>query len=453
VASVLAMLYLVLFSVLAIGFYASVTTGVQIAANERHATDALIAADSGMEVLRWQLAQFLVPATTTQDQLLPLAATQLGAQMNGTGNMGTMTVGYVAGGTQIHVPSLASQYIALDSVGTGFRADISRLNNFLVVKMTARNPSGSVSRAVQMNYQVAQIPSTVFNYGMATNGALSLSGGVLKGIPDASRGNFLSTTTATNTPLTMSGSAVVSGEVSFTNPLGSVSGSGSISGKTSSAQWTPYIHKGVAAPEFPTVDPQPYIDYMNTVSMTNITGSTSATPLSNIRIKAGTNPTFSGGGTIKGLIFIETPNKVTFSGGTNMTGVIVVDNPNEATPTNAIIFSGGGTMSGPENLDSSYGTLKTMTGVSILAPNFALTLTGGSATFGGSVLAKSVSLSGGSGGAVNGSVITYGTASTTFSGGSGFTFTNVGPARIPSAGVRFSGYFVPVADSYTEPTP
>ena len=107
---------------------------------------------------------------------------------------------------------------------------------------------------------------------------------------------------------------------------------------------------------------------MNTVSMTVITGSTSTTPLSNIRIKAGVNPTFSGGGTIKGLIYIETPNKVTFSGGTNMTGVIVVDNPNEATPTNAIIFSGGGVMQGPENLDSSYGTLRTMTGALILRP-------------------------------------------------------------------------------------
>jgi hypothetical protein len=384
--------------------------------------------------------------------LLPLVASQLAAQMNGTENMGTMTVGTVSANS-VKIPSLATQYIPLDSAGTGVRADLWQLNDLIVVKVTGREASGGAARPVQLNFHVAQTPGTIFNYGMATNGALSLSGGVLKGIPDASRGSFLSTTTGTNTPLSMSGSAVVSGEVYFTNPLGSVSGSGSISGKTTSAQWTPYIHKGVAPPEFPTVDPQPYVDYMNTVSMTVITGSTSTTPLSNIRIKAGVNPTFSGGGTIKGLIYIETPNKVTFSGGTNMTGVIVVDNPNEATPTNAIIFSGGGVMQGPENLDSSYGTLRTMTGASILAPNFAVTLTGGSATFGGSVLAKSVSLSGGSGGSVNGSVISYGTASTTFSGGSGFTFTNVGPASIPTAGVRFSGYFLPVQDSYLEPVP
>ena len=109
-------------------------------------------------------------------------------------------------------------------------------------------------------------------------------------------------------------------------------------------------------------------------------------------------------------------------------------------------------MQGPENLDPSYGALRTMTGGSILAPNFAVTLTGGSASFGGSVLAKSVALSGGSGGAVSGSVVTYGTARTTFSGGSGFTFTNTGPSPVPY-GVHFSGHFAPLANTYLEILP
>jgi hypothetical protein len=94
-----------------------------------------------------------------------------------------------------------------------------------------------------------------------------------------------------------------------------------------------------------------------------------------------------------------------------------------------------------------------LTGAAILAPNFGLTLTGGSATFGGSVMVKSVSLSGGSGGAVSGTVIAYGTASTTFSGGSGFTFTQTGATKIPTTGVHFQGHFCPVAASYQEVSP
>src|SRR3954463_4582394 len=95
VTSILAMLFLVLFSVLAIGFYASITTGVQIANNERHATNSLLAADSGMAFLPYRWSIFVVPATTTQGQLLPLVANNLASQMNGTANMGPMSVGYV----------------------------------------------------------------------------------------------------------------------------------------------------------------------------------------------------------------------------------------------------------------------------------------------------------------------------------------------------------------------
>jgi hypothetical protein len=408
-----------------------------------------------MSFMRWELAQAVIPASTAQNQLLAVTANNLATQMNGTGNLGSgsMSVGYVAGSNAIAIPSLQSQSIAVDSQGAGFRADISQSGALLVVKVTAHDRTGSVSRAIQMNYQLVETPSSIFNYGMATKGALSLSGGVLKGIPDATRGSYLSTTGATNTPLTMSGSATVTGDVYFTNPNGAVSGSGSIAGTTDTTQWPQHIHAGTPAPEFPTVDPSPYVSYMNSTAMTIISASTSATPLSNIRIKAGTNPSFSGGGTINGLIYIEAPNKVTFSGGTHITGVIVVSDPNETTSTNAITFSGGGVVQGPENLPASYGALTTMTGVSVLAPNFGLTLTGGSATFGGSVFAKSVSLSGGSGGSVSGSVIAYGGANTTFSGGSGFTFTNVGSATIPTAGLHFSGRFTPIADSYSEPVP
>jgi hypothetical protein len=449
--SLVAMLFVVLISVLAVGFYSTVNTAIEVADNEQNSDRATLAAESGVAFMRWHLSQVAVPASTPQGLLLSRAGTALSSQLNGTLNLGSGSVGYSAGDTSIRIPALASGYIPLDNRGAGFRAYVSQSGAQLVVKVTGRASTTESSRGIQLNFRVAEIPGTIFDYGMATKGALSLSGGILRGVPDATRGNFLSTTLATNTPLTMSGSATVSGDVYFSNPNGAVSGSGSIAGTTNSSLQSPHIHPNTPAPEFPTVDPTPYVDYMNSTTMTLISGSTSATPLSNIRIKAGTNPSFSGGGTINGLIYIETPNRVTFSGGTHVNGVIVVSNPNDTTSTNSITFSGGGTVQGPETLPSSYGALRSMTGIALLAPNFTLTLTGGSATFGGSVLAKAVSLSGGSGGAVNGSVISYGTANTTFSGGSGFTFTNTGPTTISgNAGVHFSGHFAPVADSYVE---
>jgi len=94
-----------------------------------------------------------------------------------------------------------------------------------------------------------------------------------------------------------------------------------------------------------------------------------------------------------------------------------------------------------------------MGGASILAPNFILTMSGGTSTLGGSVVVKSTALSGGANGLVNGTVISMSTtAATTWSGGAGFTFTNSTTSMKPT-GVRFTGNYWPVGSSYVELTP
>jgi hypothetical protein len=129
-------------------------------------------------------------------------------------------------------------------------------SNQLVVKVTGHYGSTSIARAVQLNHAVHEHASAVFSYGLASNGGQVLSGGILKRIPDASRGRFLSTNMAVSSPLSVSGSAVVTGDVSFTSPTATVTGSGSIGGTTTASLWP--VHTNVTAPEFPAVDPTPY---------------------------------------------------------------------------------------------------------------------------------------------------------------------------------------------------
>jgi len=149
------------------------------------------------------------------------------------------------------------------------------------------------------------------------------------------------------------------------------------------------------------------------------------------------------------VILIEVPNKITFSGGTtNITGVIVVDRPLLDTTLNTITFSGGGSLSGPENLPASYGELRILTGSAILAPQFSVNFSGGSSSIGGNIVAKNAVFSGGSGGTVNGSVILTGGGTLTLSGGSGFTIGNA-TAGVP-AGMRFSGPVLPLPTTYDE---
>jgi hypothetical protein len=435
------MLYLMLFSVMAVGFYAATTLASQISANDKRAVDSQIATESGLDFIRYELGQVTITGVTDDSQVLTQTYNQLKARMNGTGNLGLTTYAVGYDGTQITIPDDTTAFIPIETGGPRFRTVITRDKRELIVKVVGNGGAGYPDRAVQVRFHINERPSTIFGYGVATKGPLSLSGGFVKGVPDASRGSILSTVTTTTTPITMSGSAAISGNVDLVNAAGTVSG-GTVGGT---------IKTGVTAPEFPSVDPTAFVDYL-VGKETIISASTSATPLSNIRIKAGTNPTFSGGPTIKGVILIEAPNKVTFSGGANIQGVIVVDKPTEGTSTNTIIFSGGGTLTGPETLDATYGALTTMTGSAILAPNFALSLTGGSASFGGAVIVKSVGLSGGSGGSTTGSVISTGTATTTWSGGSGFTLTGTASTAKP-IGVRFSGNYNPVPSSYDEVAP
>ena len=67
VASVLAMLYLIIFSALAIGFYAATTIAAQLPQNEKTAADARLAAEAGVQFIRYHLAALDIPAGLTAD--------------------------------------------------------------------------------------------------------------------------------------------------------------------------------------------------------------------------------------------------------------------------------------------------------------------------------------------------------------------------------------------------
>src|SRR5690348_8982113 len=91
VVTVLAMLFLMLFAVLAVGFYAMVTMAAQIAANEQRLAASQMAAESGMSFLRYEMGQVTISGVTNDAQVLQQAYGQLKARMNGTGNLGYTT--------------------------------------------------------------------------------------------------------------------------------------------------------------------------------------------------------------------------------------------------------------------------------------------------------------------------------------------------------------------------
>lgn len=77
-ASVLAMLYLVLFATLAVGFSEGVSLCSQIADNERDTELARMVTDSGMSFMRYQLGQMNLPQGTNSVNLMANTATAWG---------------------------------------------------------------------------------------------------------------------------------------------------------------------------------------------------------------------------------------------------------------------------------------------------------------------------------------------------------------------------------------
>src|SRR5690242_18109036 len=98
VASVLAMLYLIIFATLALGFYTAVTTSAQLAHNDERALGAQIAAETGLQYLKYQLGQVRFPSNTPSDKIFQELFNDLQAQVLNAPNMGGRTIA-MAGNT------------------------------------------------------------------------------------------------------------------------------------------------------------------------------------------------------------------------------------------------------------------------------------------------------------------------------------------------------------------
>src|SRR5512132_3287882 len=87
ITSILAMLYLMLFSAMALGFYAQVIMSVQTSASEQRCLEALAAAQSGVHFVRYHLSDVAMPPALTPDRAFEELGMQLCDRLNGSANM------------------------------------------------------------------------------------------------------------------------------------------------------------------------------------------------------------------------------------------------------------------------------------------------------------------------------------------------------------------------------
>ena len=438
----LAMLFLILFSVLAIGFYASSNMSAQVARNERVASDAQLAAESGLAFMRYQLGELDIPLATANDSLFPIVTSELAGQLNGTTNMSGNTVQSVNG--VISIPS-ATAWMSLDSGGKQkFRATVSQSGAFLILTVVGQGQDSSITRTVRIKFQKAPRASALFDYGVASKGKIVTSGSSrIIGQGDPARGSILSTNMTDATPIVINGKEV-SGDISIVNPSGNVSYSGaSIGGTSNTILIQDHIHKGVQEPDFPDIDTSAYSAY----AVNKYIGQKN---LDNVYIPANMNPKFTGNTTITGVLLVKAPNVVDFGGTVTIQGVIVVENGAAIDLTkNQLNFTGNVNATGVETLPASYGGLRNLTGAFVLANNFYTSFSGNFGTVSGHIIASKIKFWGNAGGVVKGSVINMNDVQMDVGGSSEVVIASTGTSNYPT-GVTFGAKFAPLPDTYVE---
>ena len=418
-ASILALILLALFAVLAIACAQTFNASLCQSRNRALVDTARLQAESGLSFLIHHLNRVSLPGGASGEDLLTVLADRLGQRLNGSPNLAGSNVSY--DGSVITVPPIAT-----DPTGRGFTIFI-RLASASTVAACITGRDGSVTRSIGLDFELGTGRSVVFDYGVASKSAIHLVGNSkIRGANAPAEANILSATYSTDQAFNMTGNAEIAGDISASNAdaYASLTGNVKIGGvSASNPAIIDHIHMGIGEVEFPEVDPSVYEPFATNIvdSHTSTNGNKSFT---NIRIAAGTNPTFSGNITITGVLFIEAPNSVTFAGNLNFTGVIVTqDAGDNVYDTNTIKFTGNSNFRPVEELPDQpqFTGLKALPGSFLLAPGFGVHFSGNFGTLGGTIAADAFTWVGNANGVVKGTVINYSDSTFSMTGNSNIT--------------------------------
>jgi Tfp pilus assembly protein PilX len=448
-AAMLSMLFLMLFSTLAVGFYASTNTSTQTSENDRRIGLAQNGAEAGLDFMRYQLARVSIPPGTPSNLVMSVLAAQLAANLNGTRNMGSDVVGI--SGNVIYIPSNQAHSLKLDAAGLqAFRITITAWGSDIVVKSSGIYGSAApVNRAITMDFTSKPIPTDSFDYAVASKGQVIVSKGTItgaSGVP-ATIAQIMSDQTAGGAITVVSGT--VGGDLNIlagasVNLIG-----GSVGGTSNKPLiLAQHVHV-VGDPDFPTVDTTPYAQY---ATNNYVAG---ASVQQNIVIPPGTNPRFNANDTVQGIMYVRSPNIVTFRGDFKLQGFIVFENAGTSA-VNTLDFRGNVTQT-PLPAAAQFDTLRTVTGVAVLAPTAAMSMSGSTdSSVKGNIIIGSYNLAGAANVYIdNGTLMTMnsGANSAVFNGSKSVMFTATGAKNQPSTGMSYNSYYAPQPSTYQEILP
>ena len=450
---IISLIFIIIFSALAVSLASLSTTNLQIADNFSKANRARFAAESGLEIIRQWFSNVAIPGNTLlSSQFSYLASTQPGSLRNAAYNTSNVTIQYQ--NSTITIPAItlnSADNERFCAVITPLPTEAEPNKLEIEIKGTAKNST----KTIKVNCQISERGHTVFDFGVATKGPLSLKGNIdLEGVNVAVEASVYIESQNDNLALSIEGNSQIAGNVSIVNSAANVylqGGKAGIGGETGQNAINNHVTFGVPPTDFPIPNPAHFAQY--TTSIINSSTNTSANATyENAKIIGGTNPNFTGNVVLKGVLFIETPNVVTFSGNVNIIGLIVGNGDYmDDSGTNQIKITGNVANASVSQLpdEPQFAEIRNEKGTFMLAPGFKASFGGNFNTLSGAIAANGITFFGNAGGTINGSVINYSDEEMTMTGNADLYFNRSGITEIP-AGFRPEIIVTFVPTSYSE---
>ena len=163
---ILTMIFLVLFTTLAVAFSATTNLNLRQARNYKYAQAAQLAAESSMQFATVQMRNIVVEGASSPDMIETVADT-LAERLHGTPNLGSRQVVLVSNIVDVPEIDLSS--------GSRFRFTVAKVDD-TTLRLTVEGTACGVTRRMAMNYEITE-DTSVLQYAVASRSRIFVTDG------------------------------------------------------------------------------------------------------------------------------------------------------------------------------------------------------------------------------------------------------------------------------------
>jgi len=425
---IVAMIFVVIFSALAVSMATISGTNTQLAANQHKVNCALGSAESGLEVERYWLDTVAFPSDTPENKYFSTIMNILEYNLDANSitnivlkkNLGTIS--------PVTLDSTTSQTFS-------GQMNISNTNPY-ILEVYSTGGDVQITRTIKADFDIEPYEWPIFNFGLATKGPINYTGNpTTSGATEAWEADIYVESSNSTTAIDVAGNTNFHGDIMIGNPAANASFGGDllIDGDHGQTAIDNHVHIGVDPVTFPEPDTARFTPYANgdVIDSSTDLGSYTNT-LVNCSIAAGTNPVFPKSVTIQGILLIESPNVVTFSQNVALEGIIVGQGDPTADPATDRIDFMGNFASGPYPAGVEFDAIRTEEGSSIVAPGFAASFQGNFSTLEGVVALSGVTFTGNVNAQIKGTIINYSETPMVIEGNATMNFDRAASTKVPA---------------------